>query len=102
LIQYVYWPRSDFIASAVICNPGKVHVFIIVHSLSEYSDENMMDPYNLAICFGPTLIPIPPDRDQVTFQTNVNEVIKTIIRNQDEIFTTDGGEMYEKCIVDMG
>ena len=48
-------------------------------SLSEYSDENMMDPYNLAICFGPTLIPIPPDRDQVSFQTNVNEVIKTIM-----------------------
>ncbi|WAR26158.1 SRGP3-like protein [Mya arenaria] len=63
---------------------------------------NMMDPYNLAICFGPTLIPIPPDRDQVTFQTNVNEVIKTVIRNQDEIFPSDGGEMYEKCIVDMG
>ena len=34
-------------------------------SLSEYADENMMDPYNLAICFGPTLLPIPPDRDQV-------------------------------------
>ena len=24
-----------------------------------------MDPYNLGICFGPTLLPIPPDRDQV-------------------------------------
>ena len=29
------------------------------------SDENMMDPYNIAICFGPTLVPIPTDRDQV-------------------------------------
>ena len=34
-------------------------------SLSEFSDENMMDPYNLAICFGPTLVPIPEDKDQV-------------------------------------
>ena len=24
-----------------------------------------MDPYNIAICFGPTLVPIPTDRDQV-------------------------------------
>ncbi|KAL4227144.1 SLIT-ROBO Rho GTPase-activating protein 1 [Mactra antiquata] len=78
------------------------YLFAFLNHLSEYSDENMMDPYNLAICFGPTLIPIPPDRDQVTFQTNVNEVIKTIIRNQDEIFPYDGGEVYEKCIVDMG
>ncbi|XP_060578641.1 SLIT-ROBO Rho GTPase-activating protein 1-like [Ruditapes philippinarum] len=78
------------------------YLFSFLNHLSEYSDENMMDPYNLAICFGPTLIPIPPDRDQVTFQTNVNEVIKTIIRNQDEIFPNDAGEVYEKCIVDMG
>lgn len=26
----------------------------------------MMDPYNLAICFGPTLVPIPEDKDQVS------------------------------------
>ncbi|XP_052282439.1 SLIT-ROBO Rho GTPase-activating protein 1-like isoform X2 [Dreissena polymorpha] len=78
------------------------YLFAFLNHLSEYSDENMMDPYNLAICFGPTLIPIPPDRDQVTFQSNVNEVIKTIIRNQDEIFPVEGGELYEKCIVDMG
>lgn len=25
----------------------------------------MMDPYNLAICFGPTLLPIPEGKDQV-------------------------------------
>jgi len=24
-----------------------------------------MDPYNLAICFGPTLVPVPEDKDQV-------------------------------------
>ena len=69
-------------------------------SLSEYSDENMMDPYNLAICFGPTLLPIPPDRDQVSYQASVNEIIKTIIVHQEEIFPNDGGESYEKCILE--
>jgi SLIT-ROBO Rho GTPase activating protein len=39
----------------------------------------MMDAYNLAICFGPTLLPIPPDRDQVSYQSNVHEVVKTVI-----------------------
>ncbi|KAL3852225.1 hypothetical protein ACJMK2_015896 [Sinanodonta woodiana] len=76
------------------------YLFAFLSHLSEYSDENMMDPYNLAICFGPTLLPIPPDRDQVTFQGNVNEVIKSIITNQEDIFPNDGGEVYEKCIVD--
>ena len=69
-------------------------------SLSEYSDENMMDPYNLAICFGPTLLPIPPDRDQVSYQASTNEIIKTIITNHEAIFPNDGGEVYEKCILE--
>lgn len=59
-----------------------------------------MDPYNLAICFGPTLLPIPPDRDQVTYQSSVNEIIKIIILHQEEIFPSDGGEIYEKMILD--
>lgn len=74
--------------------------FSLLCSLSEYSDENMMDPYNLAICFGPTLLPIPPDRDQVMYQNNVNELTKTIIVHQEEIFPNDGGMVYEKCIVE--
>ena len=43
-------------------------------SLSEFSDENMMDPYNLAICFGPTLMPIPSQQEQVLYQNHVTEV----------------------------
>ena len=53
------------------------------------SDENMMDPYNLAICFGPTLVPIPEDRDQVQFQNLVNELIKNFIIFHEDIFPTD-------------
>lgn len=55
-------------------------------SLSQYSDDNMMDPYNLAICFGPTLMSVPEGHDQVSCQAHVNELIKTIIIHHDTIF----------------
>ena len=59
----------------------------------------MMDPYNLAICFGPTLVPIPTDRDQVIYQNLVNELIKNFIIFNDDIFPSDGlGTLYEKYI----
>lgn len=59
-----------------------------------------MDPYNLAICFGPTLVPVPEDKDQVQYQNQVNELIKNIILFHDEIFPTQdiGGTLYEKYI----
>lgn len=68
-------------------------------SLSEYADENMMDAYNLAICFGPTLMPAPEDKDQVQYQNQVNELIKNLIVYHEELFAKDlGGTMYEKFI----
>ncbi|KAI4892734.1 hypothetical protein NFI96_032294, partial [Prochilodus magdalenae] len=70
-------------------------------SLSQYSDENMMDPYNLAICFGPTLMPIPDGQDPVACQAHVNEVIKTIIIHNELIFPSHReleGPVYEKCM----
>lgn len=66
-------------------------------SLSEYSEENMMDPYNLAICFGPTLVPVPEEKDQVQYQNLVNELIKNVIVFAHEIFPNEGGgELYRK------
>lgn len=70
-------------------------------SLSEFSDENMMDVYNLAICFGPTLVPVPEEKDQVQYQNLVNDLIKNIILFHEDIFpsSTDiGGLVYEKYI----
>uniref|UniRef100_A0A8B9LL13 SLIT-ROBO Rho GTPase activating protein 3 n=1 Tax=Astyanax mexicanus TaxID=7994 RepID=A0A8B9LL13_ASTMX len=70
-------------------------------TLSQYSDENMMDPYNLAICFGPTLMPIPDGQDPVACQAHVNEVIKTIIIHNEAIFPSHReleGPVYEKCM----
>lgn len=67
--------------------------------MSEYADENMMDPYNLAICFGPTLVPVPEDKDQVQYQNQVNDLIKNVITYYDDIFPDDlGGMQYEKYI----
>lgn len=75
------------------------YLFAFLNHLSEFSDENMMDPYNLAICFGPTLVPVPEDKDQVQYQNQVNDLIKNIITFCEEIFPEDiGGILYEKYI----
>ena len=68
-------------------------------SVSEMSDENMMDASNLAICFGPTLMPVPSDRDLVFCQVYVNELMKNIIIHYETIFPFDGGVIYERFIV---
>ena len=68
-------------------------------SVSERSDENMMDASNLAIVFGPTLMPVPDDQDLVFCQTYVNELIKNIIIHYETVFPYDGGVVYEKFIV---
>ncbi|XP_028907183.1 SLIT-ROBO Rho GTPase-activating protein 3 isoform X2 [Ornithorhynchus anatinus] len=77
------------------------YLFAFLNHLSQYSDENMMDPYNLAICFGPTLMHIPDGQDPVSCQAHVNEVIKTIIVNHEGIFPSPReleGPVYEKCM----
>ncbi|ESO06543.1 hypothetical protein HELRODRAFT_160724 [Helobdella robusta] len=83
------------------------YLFAFLNHLSEFSDENMMDPYNLAICFGPTLMPVPPELDQVLYQSHVTELVKNIILYQDEVFPRQmdeenkdsGGTIYERCEV---
>uniref|UniRef100_A0A8C9XXI9 SLIT-ROBO Rho GTPase activating protein 2 n=1 Tax=Sander lucioperca TaxID=283035 RepID=A0A8C9XXI9_SANLU len=62
------------------------YLFAFLNHLSQYSEENMMDPYNLAICFGPTLMSVPEGNDQVSCQAHVNELIKTIIIHHNTIF----------------
>lgn len=60
-----------------------------------------MDPYNLAICFGPTLMPTPDTQDQVSCQAHVNEIVKTIIIHHETIFPDAkelDGPVYEKCM----
>lgn len=77
------------------------YLFAFLNHLSQYSDENMMDPYNIAICFGPTLMPIPDGQDPVACQAHVNEVIKSIIVHHEALFPNHReleGPVYEKCM----
>ncbi|XP_041037403.1 SLIT-ROBO Rho GTPase-activating protein 3-like isoform X2 [Carcharodon carcharias] len=81
------------------------YLFAFLNHLSRYSDENMMDPHNLAVCFGPTLITVPQDQDPVSCQAQVNEAIKTIILYHDKIFPRQEelqGPVYEKCMTEEG
>ncbi|XP_075843994.1 SLIT-ROBO Rho GTPase-activating protein 2 isoform X2 [Microtus pennsylvanicus] len=83
------------------------YLFAFLNHLSQFSDENMMDPYNLAICFGPSLMSVPEGHDQVSCQAHVNELIKTIIIQHENIFPSPrelegpiysrGGSMEDYC-----
>uniref|UniRef100_A0A671QQ32 SLIT-ROBO Rho GTPase-activating protein 1 n=1 Tax=Sinocyclocheilus anshuiensis TaxID=1608454 RepID=A0A671QQ32_9TELE len=98
--------RAHHIQQIIITLPRTIiivmrYLFAFLNHLSQYSDENMMDPYNLAICFGPTLMPIPDGQDPVACQAHVNEVIKTIIIHHEVIFPNLrelDGPVYEKCM----
>ncbi|XP_037111350.1 SLIT-ROBO Rho GTPase-activating protein 1 isoform X4 [Syngnathus acus] len=100
------YDRALFIRKILLTIPRSVlvvmrYLFAFLNHLSQYSDENMMDPYNLAICFGPTLMPTPESQDQVSCQAHVNEIIKTIIIHNETIFPDAkelDGPIYEKCM----
>ncbi|KAL4625084.1 SLIT-ROBO Rho GTPase-activating protein 1-like [Arapaima gigas] len=100
------YERALYIHKVLLALPRPVlvlmrYLFAFLNHLSQYSDENMMDPYNLAICFGPTLMPTPDIQDQVSCQAHVNEVIKTIIIHHETIFPDAkelDGPIYEKCM----
>uniref|UniRef100_A0A8C9RFL8 SLIT-ROBO Rho GTPase activating protein 1 n=1 Tax=Scleropages formosus TaxID=113540 RepID=A0A8C9RFL8_SCLFO len=100
------YDRALYIRKILLTAPRSVlvvmrYLFAFLNHLSQYSDENMMDPYNLAICFGPTLMPTPDSQDQVSCQAHVNEVIKTIIIHHETIFPDAKeleGPVYEKCM----
>lgn len=69
--------------------------------MSQYSDENMMQPYNLAVCFGPSLVRGAEGDDEVSLQPVINAVIKSIILQHESIFPSQNevqGPVYEKCM----
>ncbi|XP_077567172.1 SLIT-ROBO Rho GTPase-activating protein 1-like isoform X1 [Stigmatopora nigra] len=100
------YDRALYIRKILLTIPRSVlvvmrYLFAFLNHLSQYSDENMMDPFNLAICFGPTLMPTPESQDQVSCQAHVNEIIKTIIIHNETIFPDAkelDGPIYEKCM----
>uniref|UniRef100_A0AAZ3SEF5 Rho GTPase activating protein 4a n=1 Tax=Oncorhynchus tshawytscha TaxID=74940 RepID=A0AAZ3SEF5_ONCTS len=77
------------------------YLFAFLHHVSQYSDENMMQPYNLAVCFGPSLLRGAQDDDVVTLQPQINSLVKSIILQHESIFPSLAelqGPMYEKCM----
>lgn len=78
---------------------GFAFTFFFGHSVSQYSDENMMQPYNLAVCFGPSLLRGMESDDAVARQPQVNDLVKTMILQHDSIFPGQSelpGPVYEK------
>ncbi|CAJ1085267.1 rho GTPase-activating protein 4-like [Xyrichtys novacula] len=77
------------------------YLFAFLHHVSQYSDENMMQPYNLAVCFGPSLVRGEHDDDVVTLQPQINALVKDIILQHESIFPSQAevpGPLYEKCM----
>lgn len=98
--------RVELVSSLLARLPGPVlvvlrYLFTFLNHLAQYSDENMMDPYNLAVCFGPTLLPVPAGQDPVALQGRVNQLVQTLIMNPARVFpplTQLPGPVYEKCM----
>uniref|UniRef100_A0A8C1WHA0 SLIT-ROBO Rho GTPase-activating protein 3-like n=1 Tax=Cyprinus carpio TaxID=7962 RepID=A0A8C1WHA0_CYPCA len=62
------------------------YLFAFLHHVSQYSDENMMQPYNLAVCFGPSLLRgSEMDGDEVTLAPQINDLVKTMIIHHENI-----------------
>ncbi|KAI4888913.1 hypothetical protein NFI96_028871 [Prochilodus magdalenae] len=77
------------------------YLFAFLHHVSQYSDENMMQPYNLAVCFGPSLLRGAESGDAVTLQPQINALVKTLILQHESIFPGPvelPGPVYEKCM----
>jgi len=84
---------------------GAILSWLVLGSVSEFSDENMMDPYNLAICFGPTLLRVPVDCDPVQFHPHIVDLVRNILIHQEDIFLgdevlSDGSTYYERCFIE--
>ncbi|XP_047016245.1 SLIT-ROBO Rho GTPase-activating protein 3 isoform X3 [Ictalurus punctatus] len=78
------------------------YLFAFLHHVSQYSDENMMQPYNLAVCFGPSLLRCGVESgDAVTLQPQINALVKSMILQHESIFPSQAelpGPVYEKCM----
>ncbi|XP_054632457.1 rho GTPase-activating protein 4-like [Dunckerocampus dactyliophorus] len=98
--------RADQLKTVISSYPEPViivmrYLFAFLHHVSQYSDENMMQPYNLAVCFGPSLVRGANDDDVVTLQPQINALVKSLIVQHENIFPSQSeirGPVYEKCM----
>ncbi|XP_061627894.1 rho GTPase-activating protein 4-like isoform X2 [Phyllopteryx taeniolatus] len=103
--------RADQLKSVIRSFPEPLivvmrYLFAFLHHVSQYSDENMMQPYNLAVCFGPSLVRGSGDerrdgRDAVALQPQINALIESLIVRHESVFPGQSelrGPVYEKCM----
>ncbi|XP_059589029.1 rho GTPase-activating protein 4 isoform X4 [Alligator mississippiensis] len=77
------------------------YLFAFLNHLSQYSDENLMDAHNLAVCFGPALGGLPPGTDPVGAQPRFNAAVAALVLQPDAAFPAPpalSGPIYEKCM----
>ncbi|XP_062893507.1 rho GTPase-activating protein 21-like isoform X1 [Mobula hypostoma] len=72
-------------------------------TVADHSEKNKMEPRNLALVFGPTLVRTSEDKmiDMVTHMQDRYKIIETLIQHYDWFFNEDG-DMDEKAPVDHG
>ncbi|XP_061683922.1 rho GTPase-activating protein 4-like isoform X2 [Syngnathoides biaculeatus] len=116
LLEYAYikndGERADQLKSVISSFPEPLivvmrYLFAFLHHVSQYSDENMMQPYNLAVCFGPSLLRGTGDEqrdghDAVTLQPQINALVKSLIVQHESVFPGQSelrGPAYEKCML---
>ncbi|XP_061551036.1 SLIT-ROBO Rho GTPase-activating protein 3-like isoform X14 [Phycodurus eques] len=103
--------RADQLKSVIRSFPEPLivvmrYLFAFLHHVSQYSDENMMQPYNLAVCFGPSLVRGSGDerrdgRDPVALQPQINALVESLIVRHESVFPGQSelrGPVYEKCM----
>ncbi|XP_077480770.1 rho GTPase-activating protein 4-like isoform X1 [Stigmatopora argus] len=119
LLEYIYIKnddeRAEQLKSVILSFPEPLiivmrYLFAFLHHVSQYSDENMMQPYNLAVCFGPTLVRGTQDQNQdhqreqqdaVALQPQINALVNNFILQHECIFPGQSevqGPVYEKCM----
>ncbi|XP_025069509.1 rho GTPase-activating protein 4 isoform X3 [Alligator sinensis] len=77
------------------------YLFAFLNHLSQYSDENLMDAHNLAVCFGPALGGLPPGTDPVGAQPRFDAAVAALVLQPDAAFPAPpalSGPVYEKCM----
>ena len=79
------------------------YLFQFLLHVAQNSDENMMDSYNLAVCFTPSLIDTPEEgmsgQETVELHTHLNSIVKIIIDHCTDIFSGElDGPEYENFI----
>ncbi|CAI4228485.1 unnamed protein product [Auanema sp. JU1783] len=91
----------ELISKLPVCNILLLrYLFGFLSHLCEFADENMMEPHSLAICFGPTLLPIPEGKDQVFYHNYVNELVRGLIVHSLEVFPSEpAGPLYDKYVI---